>query len=85
MTASDRCASVWPENKAIDMPQKRRNPFQSPLACSDRLVLFSDGISSRMSVDETHDLSPEQARQLIIDRHRRNHDDATVLVADVEP
>jgi hypothetical protein len=30
MTASDRCASVWPENKAIDMPQKRRNPSQRP-------------------------------------------------------
>lgn len=58
--------------------------FESPLAPHDRLVIFSDGISSHLSIDEMHRLSPREACQAIMDRYRRNHDDATVLVADVE-
>jgi negative regulator of sigma-B (phosphoserine phosphatase) len=58
--------------------------FESPLTHADRLVIFSDGISSHLSLDETHRLSPGEACQLIMDRYRRSHDDATVLVADVE-
>lgn len=58
--------------------------FESPLARSDRLIIFSDGISAHLSVDEIHHLPPQQACRLIMDRHRRSHDDATVLVADVE-
>jgi len=58
--------------------------FESPLARADRLVMFSDGISSHLSIDETHHLPPGEACQAIMDRYRRSHDDATVLVADVE-
>ncbi len=58
--------------------------FESPLAPNDRLVIFSDGISSHLSIDEMHRLPPREACQAIMDRYRRNHDDATVLVADVE-
>jgi negative regulator of sigma-B (phosphoserine phosphatase) len=58
--------------------------FESPLAPSDRLVIFSDGISSHLSIDEMQHLPPSEACQAIMDRYRRSHDDATVLVADVE-
>lgn len=58
--------------------------FESPLALSDRIVIFSDGISSHLSLDETQRVSPKEACQAIMARYRRNHDDATVLVADVE-
>jgi negative regulator of sigma-B (phosphoserine phosphatase) len=58
--------------------------FESLLVPADRIVIFSDGISSHMVVDETQRLPPREACQAIMDRYRRSHDDATVLVADVE-
>jgi negative regulator of sigma-B (phosphoserine phosphatase) len=58
--------------------------FDSRLAPSDRLVIFSDGISSHLSIDDMARLAPSEACRQIMERYRRNHDDATVLVADVE-
>ncbi len=58
--------------------------FEGALAPADRLVVFSDGISSHLSIDDTQRLSAGEACQVIMDRYRRSHDDATVLVADVE-
>jgi phosphoserine phosphatase RsbX len=58
--------------------------FESPLVPADRIVIFSDGISSHLSLDETQRMSPSEACRTIMDRYRRSHDDATVLVADVE-
>jgi negative regulator of sigma-B (phosphoserine phosphatase) len=58
--------------------------FESPLAPSDRLVIFSDGISSHLSIDELAHLRPGEACQAIMDRYRRDHGDAAGLVADVE-
>lgn len=58
--------------------------FESPLARGDRIVIFSDGISTQLSVDDTSLLPPDKACQLIMDKHRRTHDDATILVVDVE-
>jgi phosphoserine phosphatase RsbX len=58
--------------------------FESLLVPADRLVIFSDGISSHVAIDETQRLSPREACQAIMDRYRRSHDDATVLVVDVE-
>jgi negative regulator of sigma-B (phosphoserine phosphatase) len=58
--------------------------FESKLARADRIVIFSDGISSHISLDNVHHLRPEEACQALMERHRRSHDDATVLVADVE-
>ncbi|HVU05990.1 MAG TPA: SpoIIE family protein phosphatase [Polyangiaceae bacterium] len=49
-----------------------------------RLVLFSDGISSRTPLDRVRHLSPEAACAAIIAQHRRKEDDATILVADLE-
>jgi negative regulator of sigma-B (phosphoserine phosphatase) len=47
-----------------------------------RIVMWSDGVSSRFQLSEYADFSPENACRAIFDRGRRPHDDATVLVAD---
>lgn len=57
--------------------------FEGSLAPRDRLIIFSDGISSHLSVDETARLPREEACKSIMERHRRTHDDATVVVAEI--
>ncbi|GHG73441.1 stage II sporulation protein E [Comamonas sp. KCTC 72670] len=50
----------------------------------DRLALFSDGLSSRLELDDTRNLAPDAASALLLERYGRNTDDATVMVVDVE-
>lgn len=58
--------------------------FEAQLAPGDRLVLFSDGISSRFD-EEASGRTPALATAMaIMERHRKPHDDATVLVTDIE-
>jgi negative regulator of sigma-B (phosphoserine phosphatase) len=47
-----------------------------------RLALFSDGISTRFRLEEWRQLEPARACSEIMTRHRRKHDDSTVLIAD---
>ena len=49
-----------------------------------RFVAFSDGISTRASTDDVRQLTPKDACHFIMQRYRRDNDDATVLVADLE-
>ena len=49
-----------------------------------RFVAFSDGISARASTDDVRQLTPADACHFIMQRYRRDSDDATVLVADLE-
>lgn len=49
-----------------------------------RFVAFSDGISTRASTDDVRRLTPGDACHFIMQRYRRDCDDATVLVADLE-
>jgi phosphoserine phosphatase RsbX len=49
-----------------------------------RLALFSDGISSKFRLDESRQLTPQQACQLAVERHRKKEDDSTILIADLE-
>ncbi|HEY6729267.1 MAG TPA: SpoIIE family protein phosphatase [Polyangiaceae bacterium] len=49
-----------------------------------RFVAFSDGISARASTDDVRQLTPADACHFIMQRYRRDNDDATVLVADLE-
>jgi negative regulator of sigma-B (phosphoserine phosphatase) len=49
-----------------------------------RLALASDGISSRVRLDEFKSLKPASACEAIFGRFRRNEDDATILIADME-
>lgn len=49
-----------------------------------RIALYSDGISSRFRAEETLLLSPEAACKQTIERYRKNEDDATILIADLD-
>jgi phosphoserine phosphatase RsbX len=57
--------------------------FSGEIHAGDRLVLFSDGISSRFSLDRVRRLSPAEACGQILAQHGHSHDDATVLIADL--
>lgn len=50
---------------------------------SDRLLCWSDGISTRLEPDSVRHLRPADACAHIMTLHRRRYDDATVVVADI--
>lgn len=54
----------------------------SPL--SDRFVLHSDGISGRFDIKPPRSQTPSELVSHIFASHRHSHDDATVMVVDVE-
>jgi negative regulator of sigma-B (phosphoserine phosphatase) len=56
---------------------------EAELRPGTRLVLFSDGISTRLRLDLVRSLSPKEACAAIIEKSRKAEDDATVLVADI--
>jgi negative regulator of sigma-B (phosphoserine phosphatase) len=58
--------------------------FEAQLAQRGRIVMFSDGVSGRMSLDEVGGMVPHEACRVLMDRYRRPADDATVLVTDFE-
>jgi negative regulator of sigma-B (phosphoserine phosphatase) len=62
---------------------KRPRVFGGKLKGCERLVIFTDGVSSRFGLDALRDLSAAEACRAILAQHRRSHDDATVLVADL--
>ncbi|MCP3161376.1 SpoIIE family protein phosphatase [Myxococcus qinghaiensis] len=57
----------------------------TPLSPGDRLALFTDGLSFRLDLEQVRTQSPDAACALLLERFGRATDDATVLVADVEP
>jgi phosphoserine phosphatase RsbX len=57
--------------------------FRAPLADGDRIVIFTDGVSAQLSMDELRGLDPGAACRALMRKHRNAYDDATVLVADV--
>ena len=58
--------------------------FEGPAAVGSRFVVYSDGISSRLSSEEIGLLRRADACQLVMETHRKAHDAATVMVVDVE-
>jgi negative regulator of sigma-B (phosphoserine phosphatase) len=58
--------------------------FCGELHMGSRLALFSDGVSSRFSLQGVRQLTPAEACALILERHGYSHDDATVLIADID-
>jgi negative regulator of sigma-B (phosphoserine phosphatase) len=55
---------------------------QPPIA--DRFVLFSDGISGQFEMKALSHHAPPQLATQIFTSHRHSHDDATIVVVDVE-
>jgi phosphoserine phosphatase RsbX len=62
----------------------RLRTFEARVVPGDRLVLFSDGISSRMDLGSVRGLAPAGACDVLMTQYRRTHDDSTVLVTDIE-
>lgn len=58
--------------------------FDACLAPGDRLALFSDGIAPRFDLSTFRGKSAEEVCRALMERNRRPHDDATVLIADLE-
>jgi negative regulator of sigma-B (phosphoserine phosphatase) len=58
--------------------------FHADLTAGDRLIIFSDGISARFEDELTRNAPALATCHAIMDRHRKPHDDATVLVTDIE-
>lgn len=56
---------------------------ESELKAGARIALLSDGISARFRLEELRHLRPAEACTYVLERFRRNDDDATVLIADV--
>ena len=54
------------------------------IKAGSRLALLSDGISTRFRLEELRHLDPKAACELVMQRHRRREDDATVLVTDLD-
>ena len=57
---------------------------QAELKTPCRFAVYSDGITNPTSLSEYHEAAPKVACDGILRRHRRDYDDATVLIADVE-
>lgn len=58
--------------------------FQGKLYLRSRIVLFSDGVSSRFQLESLRDLAPNQLSEHLVTQHGRSYDDATALVVDYE-
>jgi phosphoserine phosphatase RsbX len=63
-------------------PLKLLRVFQAELSPGDRLVLHSDGIEGRFDDEASRRAPALETCRAIMQRHRRSHDDATVLVTD---
>lgn len=63
---------------------QRPRLFEGTLAAGDRLLLFSDGISGQLRLEDLIDMPLDEACQTVMRKHRRPHDDATVLAAQLE-
>jgi negative regulator of sigma-B (phosphoserine phosphatase) len=58
--------------------------FRGPARVGERLVVFTDGISSRFTAGVWREGPRRELCQSIMAQYRRLHDDATVVVADLE-
>lgn len=58
--------------------------FAAEVVAGTRLVLFTDGISQHFTLGDFRAFDPSLASQSIVTAHGRDHDDAAVLVADLE-
>lgn len=63
---------------------QRMRTFESRLSVGARIFIYSDGVSPRMDLERVAGLSAESACAALMQRYRRSHDDATLLVADIE-
>ncbi len=58
--------------------------FEADLGPGDRVLMFSDGITPSFAFDLLNKLKPVDACRAFMERHRRSHDDATIVVTDID-
>jgi negative regulator of sigma-B (phosphoserine phosphatase) len=58
--------------------------FEAHIGPGARIAIFSDGLSSRFSLSDTRELTPQEACDRLLAAHRHHHDDSTVLIIDFE-
>lgn len=63
---------------------RRMRVFEARVVPGDRLILFSDGVSPRIDLSQYKGVAAADVCRAVMTRHRRPHDDATVLIADIE-
>lgn len=68
----------------VGMNMRTLHVFEGLAGAGSRLVLYSDGISSSILSDDLGALPRETACERLMEKFRKSHDDATVMVADVE-
>ena len=61
----------------------RLRVFEGTMGAGARVVLYSDGISTQILGGDVRTAPFATACSSLMDRYRKSHDDATVLVADV--
>jgi negative regulator of sigma-B (phosphoserine phosphatase) len=62
---------------------ERLKVWSASVCEGERFAVFSDGIAPRFHLRDLSSVSPSEACESIFSQHRRTHDDATILVADV--
>ena len=80
-----RCAApVMLSPGILGVSVRRYRVFEGPVSPGARMLLFSDGITTRISTDTYFGMTAAQTSETILERASYPHDDATVLVVDVE-
>jgi len=63
---------------------QRVRTFEARVSAGARIYIYSDGVSPRMDLERVARLATEAACAALMRQYRRTHDDATLLVADIE-
>jgi negative regulator of sigma-B (phosphoserine phosphatase) len=57
--------------------------FRATIHSGARLAIFSDGISSRVALEESKHLAPKDACTTILEKYSRRDDDSTIVIVDI--
>lgn len=76
-------ASIVPSPGVIGGRMRQLRTFKAELQPNTRILLYSDGIRPEFSEREARLGSPAESCDVILQRHARPDDDATILIADL--
>jgi len=68
----------------IGVNMRSLHVFEGPAGIGSRMILYSDGISSSILSDDLGANGREAACGRLMEKFHKSHDDATLMVADVE-
>ena len=68
----------------IGMNMRTLHVFEGNVGVGSRIVLYSDGISSSILGEDLGALPRDKACERLMEKFRKSHDDATLMIADVE-